>query len=181
MENLEKKIKNKVEKIAVGGLGYVGLPVACLFAKKGFSVTGIDRGKEKVDLINNGISPLDTVEDGIGELVRSAVKKHGLIATTNYDVVKESDIFIIAVETPIDKRTHQPIYEALKSALISVGDNLNKGSPVIVESTIAPGTTDNLVVPTLEKTSGMEVNKDFFVGHCPERVKANRLLYQLKN
>ncbi len=181
MKELKKKIKNRKANIAVIGMGYVGLPVACLLAKAGFKVTGINRGTEKVDLINKGISPLDTVEEGVGELVKSAVKRHGLIATTDYDVAKEADIFIIAVETPIDKRTHQPIYEALKSALTSIGDNLKKGSLVIVESTIAPGTTDNLVVPTLEKSSGMVVNKDFFVGHCPERVKANRLLYQLKN
>ena len=180
MNELKKKIKNKSAKIVVVGLGYVGLPVACLFAKKGFSVAGINRGQEKVDLINKGVSPLDTVEEGIGELVRTAVKRNGLTATTDYKPIQNADIVIIAVETPVDEKTHLPTYQALKSALTSVGGNLKKGALVIVESTIAPGTTDNLVVPTLEKTSKLRVNKDFFVGHCPERVKANKLLYQLK-
>ena len=181
MNELKKKIKNKSAKIVIVGLGYVGLPVACLFAKKGFSVAGINRGKEKVDLINKGVSPLDTVEEGIAELVKEAVKKHGLAATTDYKPIQNADIVIIAVETPVDEKTHLPNYKSLKSALTSVGDNLKKGTLVVVESTIAPGTTDSLVVPTLEKTSKLQVNKDFFVGHCPERVKANRLLYQLKN
>lgn len=181
MDVLRQKIKNKSANIVIIGLGYVGLPVACLFAKSGFRVLGIDLGSKKVELINKGISPLDTIEEGIGNLVEKAVKKHGLVASVDYDSVKKADVIIIAVDTPVDERNHTPTYKALKSALTSVGKNLKNPSLVIIESTIAPGTVDNLVVPTLEKISGMVVNKDFYVGHCPERLKANKLLHQIQH
>jgi len=181
MQNLKKKIKDRSAKISVIGLGYVGLQVACLLAKVGFKVIGVDLDKKKVDSINKGISPLDTVEKGIGRLVSEAVKKGGLKAAATYQLVKESGVVIICVDTPVDERTRVPTYKSLKAALTSVGENLKEGCLVIVESTIAPGTTTNLVVPFLEKSSKMKVNKDFYVGHCPERLKPNRILLQLEN
>ena len=116
MKNLEKKIKNKSAKIAVIGIGYVGLPVACLLAKAGFRVTGINRGKEKVDLVNSGISPIEGKEPGLSELVKEVVKSGKLTATTDYSFCRQSDIVLIAVETPVDERTKTPRYEALRSA-----------------------------------------------------------------
>ena len=181
MKNLEKKIKNKSAKIAVIGIGYVGLPVACLLAKAGFRVTGINRGKEKVDLVNSGISPIEGKEPGLSELVKEVVKSGKLTATTDYSFCRQSDIILIAVETPVDERTKTPRYEALRSALQSLAKNMKKGSLVIVESTIAPGTMENLVKPTLEKESGFKIKKDFYLGHCPERVMPGKLLNNLQN
>ena len=181
MKNLEKKIKNKSAKIAVIGIGYVGLPVACLLAKAGFRVTGINRGKEKVDLVNSGISPIEGKEPGLSELVKEVVKSGKLTATTDYSFCRQSDIILIAVETPVDERTKTPRYEALRSALQSLAKNMKKGSLVIVESTIAPGTMKDIVAPILEKESGLIVNKDFYLGHCPERVMPGKLLNNLQN
>src|SRR3989344_8094592 len=117
MKDLKKKIKNRSVQIAVIGLGYVGLPVACLLAKAGFSVIGINRGKEKVDLVNKGISPIEGKEPGLSELVREVVNGGKLTATTDYSFCRQSDIILIAVETPVDERTKTPKYEALSSAL----------------------------------------------------------------
>jgi UDP-N-acetyl-D-mannosaminuronic acid dehydrogenase len=181
MKALQKRIKNKSVKIAVIGLGYVGLPVGCLLAKAGFKVIGINRGQEKVDLINQGVSPIEGKEPGLNKLVREMVNSKQLKATTDYKICKEADVFIIAVETPVDSTTHIPRYKALKSALKSLGPHLRKGSLVIIESTIAPGTTENVVAPLLEKKSGLKLNKDFYLGHCPERVMPGKLLHNLKN
>lgn len=181
MKKLSSKIKNRSAKITIIGLGYVGLPVACLLAKSGYKVVGIDLEKEKVDLVNKGISPIEGKEPGLDKLVEEVINAQSLKATTDYVLVKESDVLIIAVETPVDSRTHIPKYRALKSALNSLGPNLKKGSLVIIESTIAPGTMRNVVTPLLEKSSGLKVNKDFYLGNCPERVMPGKLLQNLRN
>ncbi|HEX7456429.1 MAG TPA: nucleotide sugar dehydrogenase [Candidatus Nanoarchaeia archaeon] len=181
MSDLEKLIKSRKAKIVLLGLGYVGLPVACLFAKAGFSVIGVNRGREKVDLVNNSISPIKGDEPGLDTLLKKVIKAKKLSATTDYSVCKEADVVLIAVETPVDPGTLTPKYDALKSALKSLGPNLQKGSLVIVESTIAPGTMKNLVVPILEEESGLKLNRDFYLGHCPERVMPGKLLKNLKN
>src|SRR3989344_7640902 len=108
MKDLKKKIKNRSVQIAVIGLGYVGLPVACLLAKAGFSVVGINRGREKVDLVNKGISPIEGKEPGLSELVKEVVSARRLRATTDYLICTAADIIIIAVETPIDSSTQTP-------------------------------------------------------------------------
>lgn len=181
MNELKKLIKNKKANIAVIGLGYVGIPVACMLARAGFKVTGINRGQEKVDLINSGKSPIEGDEPGLEELVKETIKTGRLTATTDYSLLKEANVIIIAVETPVEKTTKTPKYEALKSALKSLVKNLKKGSLVIIESTIAPGTMKNFVAPLLEKESGLKVNKDFYLGHCPERVMPGKLLRNLQN
>ncbi len=181
MEELKKKIKNRKANIAVVGLGYVGLPVACLLAKAGFSVVGINRGQEKVDLVNRGVSPIEGKEPGLKELLKKVIRAKKLTATTNYSICKEADVVLIAVETPIDSKERVPKYESLKSALNSLGGNLKKGALVIIESTIAPGTMENIVRPALEKASKKTLNKDFYLGHCPERVMPGKLLKNLQN
>jgi len=181
MDELRKKIKNKTAKIAVVGLGYVGLPVAGMLARAGFQVLGINRGEGKVDLINSGRSPIEGKEPGLDELVREVVSSKKLFATTDYESLSESDIILIAVETPVDKADRVPKYEALRSALKSVGKNLKKGALVIIESTIAPGTMKNVVAPSLEKESGLKVGKDFYLGNCPERVMVGKLLHNVES
>lgn len=181
MEILRKKIKNRKANIAVVGLGYVGLPLACLLAKAGFSVVGINRGREKVDLINRGISPIEGKEPGLEELLKKVIKAKKLTAITNYSVCKEANVVLIAVETPIDPKERVPKYEALKSALNSLGGNLKNGALVIIESTTAPGTMETIVKPTLEEASGKKVEVGFYLANCPERVMPGRLLKQLEN
>jgi len=181
MSDLEKLIKNKKAKITVVGLGYVGIPVACMLAKSGFTVLGINRGQEKVDLINAGKSPIAGKEPGLEELVKQAIKTKRLTATTEYSSMREADIVFVAVETPIDKADRVPKYEALRTALKSVAKNLKKGALVIIESTIAPGTMKNMVAPLLEKESGLKLGKEFYLGHCPERVMVGKLLRNVEN
>lgn len=181
MKELEKQIKEKKAKIVVIGLGYVGLPVACLLARAGFKVVGLDLSQEKVDKINQGTSPIEGKEPGLYELLAKVAGSGKLTATTDYKTCKEAGVAIVAVETPVDERTKTPKYEALKSALTSLAKNLRKGSLVIIESTIAPGTMKGLVAPLLEKESGLKLNKDFYLGHCPERVKPGKLLHNLEN
>lgn len=181
MDDLKQKIKNKSAKVAVVGLGYVGLPVACLLAKAGFSVLGINRGREKVDLINSGKSPIEGKEPGLEQLIKEALGSKRLRATTDYTGLNQVDVVLVAVETPVDKTDRVPKYEALQAALTSVAKNMKRGTLVIIESTIAPGTMKNVVAPLLKKESGLQIGKDFYLGHCPERVTPGRLLLQLEN
>lgn len=181
MKELEKKINNKSAKIAVIGVGYVGLPVACFLAKAGFQVVGVNRGQGKVKLVNKGISPIEGKEPGLSNLVKRVVSKGKLAATTDYKVCRSCDIIIIAVETPVDQKTKTPKYKALNSALKSLSPNLKRGSLVIIESTLAPGTMKNIVELILEKESKLTLDKDFYLGHCPERVMPGKLLKNLQN
>ena len=179
-ENLLKAIENKRAKVVVLGLGYVGLPVACLFAEAGFPVVGIRRRQDKVDLINRGQCPIEGKEPGLPELVSRAVGEGRFRATTDYKACREAQIVLIAVETPVDPVTKKPGYTALRGALTDLGHNLSRGTMVIIESTIAPGTMENVVKPILEDESGLRVNEDFFLVNCPERVMPGKLLANIR-
>jgi len=172
--------KNKT-KIAICGLGYVGYPVALLFAKAGFEVVGVDLNDDKVKKINRGINPIQGKEPGLNELAREVHKKNNFSATTEQAIYKEADMIIVAVETPVEDETHEPAYVALKSALRAIGRHMKKNSLVIVESTIAPGTMDNIVRPILESESGLNVNNDFLLANCPERLMPGHLLENIIN
>ena len=167
-------------KVAVIGLGYVGLPVAAAFADAGLRVVGIDIDPAKVAAVNAGRSLLSGREPDLAALV----KKHGgkrLTATTDYGACKTADAVLVAVETPIDDDTKDPDYRALRSVLRSLGPNLKKGALVSIESTIAPGTMLGLVKPLLERSSGMRTPRDFLLAHVPERLTAGKLLHNLAN
>jgi len=179
LDLLRSKIANKAAKLAVIGLGYVGLPVACLFAEAGFDVLGVDIQAERIAQINAGVSPIEGDEPGLAELLAGVVETGRLHATTNYEALRDRDIILICVETPVDEQ-HVPRYVALKSALRSLGPVLKEGALVIIESTIAPGTMAKIVKPILEETSGKRVNAGFFLGHCPERVMPGKLLANLR-
>lgn len=168
-------------KIVIVGTGYVGIPVAAIFADKGFNVVGINRTEEKVNKINKGLCPIEGEEPNLAELISRVVKNKKLIATTDYSECKNADAILICVETPFDSEKWKPNYKSLESALKSVGENMSKGSLIIVESTIAPTTMDTLVKPVLEKVSKMKAGKDFFLGNCPERVMPGKLLYNIEN
>ena len=177
---LQKKIEDHSARLAVIGLGYVGLPVAALFAQRGFNVTGVDVKAERVDRINQGISPIEGDEPGLSELIAGVVKSDKLHATTDYDELKDVDVVLVDVETPVN-HAHIPEYEALRAALKSLSAVLKEGALVVIESTIMPGTMQNVVLPILEENTGRKVGQGFYLGNCPERVMPGKLLKNLNS
>jgi len=178
-------IEDRTATVVVLGLGYVGLPVACLFAEAGFPVVGIRRSRDKVDLINRGICPIEGKEPGLAELLARVVAGGRFRATTEYDVCRDAQIVLIAVETPVDPATKKPAYKALRSALTDLGRHLSPGAMVIIESTIAPGTMAQMVRPILEQSSGLRASDaqspgDFYLVNCPERVMPGKLLKNIR-
>ena len=180
IEELRTRIQNKTARLAVVGLGYVGLPVATLFAEDGFDVLGIEIRSNHVAKINAGICPIEGHEPGLAELLQRVVVTGKLRATTEYGALEDRDVFLIAVETPVDE-DNIPRYQALGSALTSLAPVMQAGSLVIVESTIAPRTMQDFALPLLEKHSGKKVNEGFFLGNCPERVMPGKLLKNLRS
>ena len=167
-------------KIAVVGLGYVGVPVMCYFAKKGFDVVGIDIDASKVEKINSGNCPIEGKEPGLKELFHEVYPSGKMRATLDFSEVAGADAVLISVDTPIDQKM-APNYKSLRAAVASVGEHLSKGALVVIESTVAPGTTEKVVRPILEERSGLKAGKDFYLAHCPERLQAGKLLHGLIN
>src|SRR3972149_10523131 len=180
LADLKNKIKSKEAKVAVVGLGYVGTPVAALFADAGFDVLGLDIQEEKIKKINQGINPIEGKEPGLTELVEKVVKSGKLLASSDYTKLKEIDLVTVSVETPVDDETKVPKYVALRSAIESIGKNMKRGAVVIVESTIAPRTMADIVRPILEESSGMKLNEGFFLANCPERVMPGKLIHNIR-
>ncbi len=180
LAELKHKISRREARIAVIGMGYVGLPVAALFADAGFDVLGLEIKPERVELINAGLSPIVGEEPGLAELLGRVTAAGRLRASSDYAQLARRDVVLIDVETPVDAQ-HVPQYAALRAALNSLGPVLQPGALVIVESTIAPGTMRNVVWPLLEKGSGRRLDQDFYLGNCPERVMPGRLLRNLSS
>jgi UDP-N-acetyl-D-mannosaminuronic acid dehydrogenase len=178
LNELINKVKDRTARIGVIGLGYVGLPVAAMFAEAGFQVTGIEIREDRVQVINSGKSPIEGDEPGLNDLLAKVASSKKLVATSDYQNLKDCDFVLIDVETPVDEH-HIPRYQALQAALKSLAGVLKSGALVVVESTIAPGTMRDLVLPALE-VGGRKVNRDFFLGNCPERVMPGRLLQNLR-
>jgi len=158
-------------KIAVIGLGYVGLPLAVEFAKK-YPVAGFDINQRRVDELNQGKDLTLEVEDKVLQDVLASSKdfdNDGLYVTTNLADLKDCNTFIVTVPTPTDKN-NRPVLTPLYKASESVGKVLKKGDYVIYESTVYPGVTEDECVPVLEKVSGLKMNEDFYVGYSPERI-----------
>src|SRR5690349_3519317 len=146
MTKLEEKVDNRTAKLGVVGLGMVGLPVAALFADRGFQVAGVDVRRDRVAVINDGRMPMVGEEPGLPEMLAAVVRAGKLRATADYADLADVDIFTINVETPVDEQ-HRPDYRALEAACRSLGAVLKRGALVIVESTVAPGTTERTVRP----------------------------------
>lgn len=166
-------------KVCVVGMGYVGIPVATKFAEAGFDVVGIDVDRERIEKINSGEYPLKGEEPGMKELVEKVVKAGKLKASLNYDECKDADYVLVSVQTPM--KGDVPDYSFLKGALEKIGKNLKEGCLVSIESTLAPKTMDCIVKPILERESGMKAGEEFYLVHCPERVRPGHLLHQLEN
>lgn len=171
--------------IVVFGMGYVGIPCAALFADiEGFRVTGVQRRSKrsgwKIDCLNSGRSPFKGKEPGLDELIHKVVKKGAFIVTDDPSVCSTADFALIDVQTPTDG-VHIPQYESLEEVSKHIGKYLKIGTTVIVESTVAPGTTDNIVLPIIEQESGMKAGKDFYIAYSYERVMPGKLLEYIVN
>ena len=160
----------KKDKIAIIGLGYVGLPLARLFATK-YSVVGFDISINRIFELMSGIDSTLEIDNATLQsvLVGENSDSNGLFCTSQLDKVKDCNYYIITVPTPVDKN-NRPILTPLIKASETVGAVLKKGDIVVYESTVYPGATEEDCVPVLEKISGLSFNKDFYVGYSPERI-----------
>lgn len=164
-------------KIGIIGLGYVGLPMAALFADRGYKVRGADINTEIVEKINLGMAAIN--ESGVAELVKKVVGLGLLSATTGAaEVVRESDVIIIIVQTPIDEKK-APDLRALENACKVVAQNLSKGKLVIIESTIPPGAVEKIIIPVLESSS-LKAGRDFYLAYSPERAMPTKTLEEIQ-
>src|SRR5579871_5030548 len=173
---LEERIKARTARVGIIGLGYVGLPLAVEFAKAGFDVTGIDVQASKVERINAGDS---YVQDVPTEVLRPLVEAGKLRATTDFSAVRDLDTLNIAVPTPL-RKTKDPDMSYIVSACQQIAKHFGPAKLVILESTTYPGTTDELVLPMLER-EGLVVGEHFFLCFSPERVDPGNPKYQTVN
>lgn len=170
-------------EIVVIGMGYVGIPAAAMFADvEGFSVIGVQRRSKrsgwKIDWLNAGKCPIGGNEPGLAELIEKVVKKGSFRATDDVSVCKDADAILIDVQTPVDEN-HVPKYDSLKQVSEAVGKHMKKGALTVIESTVAPGTTNYVVKPILEEASGMKAGEDFNLVFSYERVTVGRLLHNM--
>lgn len=152
-------------KIAVIGLGYVGLPLARLFSTK-YPTIGYDINQSRVTRLMQGHDDTLEVED---EILQEAISKHGFLCTNDLDKIRDCNFYIITVPTPVDKHNNPdltPLYKASET----VGKVIKKGDIVVYESTVYPGVTEEECLPVVERVSGLIYNKDFFAGYSPERI-----------
>ena len=168
------------KKIVVIGMGYVGIPMAVLLADvDDFYVTGIQRRSKrsgwKIDWLNSGKNPFEGDEPGLDDLIARVVRNEKFNVTDDYDVIDNADYILIDVQTPVDEK-RIPRYESSKDVIKLLASHMKKGATVIIESTVAPGTTDNIVAPILEKRSGMKRGEDFYLVFSFERVMPGKLL-----
>ncbi len=170
--SLYEKIVNKEEKIALVGLGYVGMPIAVAFAKHA-EVIGFDLNKDKISKYKSGIDP--TMEVG-NDVIKSATVDF----TSDPSRLKEAKFHIVAVPTPINL-DKTPDLNPVESASRLLGKNLTKGSIVVYESTVYPGVTEDVCVPILEEESGLKCGVDFKVGYSPERINPGDKEHRLEN
>ena len=176
--DLIRRIEEKSAEIAVVGLGYVGLPTAAVLAGKGFSVLGADINPRVVRAVNSGTSPIS--EPGLEKLVKRVVAEGRLRAVPSAtEAAKESDVVIVVVQTPIDEEK-RPALRVLKSALRDVSKALKRGHLIIIESTIPPGTTRDVIAPILEE-SGLRAGEDFLLAYSPERAIPTRTLAEIQS
>lgn len=166
MKKLENLIKQKKAKVAIIGLGYVGLPHAVEIAKAGFSVLGIDILKERVNKVNKGKSYIDDISDE--DLKEVVLKNKKLKASDNYSLLKKSDIVIICVPTPLDKYKI-PDISYIKNSAEEIKKNFDGKKLIILESTTYPGTTEEVLLPIFE-SSGKKAGRDFYLVFAPERI-----------
>ncbi len=165
---------SKKGTVAVIGLGYVGLPLSLLASDKGYTVVGIDKDERKVKLLNQRKSPIKDAE-----LIKK-VAKTKMAASATPNPVAGADVVIVCVPTPVSD-DYRPDLGPLKSAVEFIAQYLRKNQLIVIESTINPGVCDEIVIPLLEKLTGMKDGKDFYVAHCPERINPGDKTWNVSN
>lgn len=166
-----EKIINQEEFLSLVGLGYVGMPIAVEFAKRGVKVIGFDLNEAKIETYKSGIDPTNEVGN---EVIKNAPVEF----TADEEELKRAKFHIVAVPTPVND-DHTPDLTPVKSASTILGRNLTKGSIVVYESTVYPGVTEDICVPILEKESGLKCGADFKVGYSPERINPGDKVHRL--
>lgn len=176
-DQLFNKIEKNEEVIGILGLGYVGLPLAVAFAKKGLNVLGFEKTAAKAEKVSKG-------ENYIGDVVDSelkeSVEKGYLKATTDFSRIKECDAVLICVPTPLDK-FKKPDMSFIEASCVDTGKYMKKGTFISLESTTYPTTTENFMKPIIERESGMVCEKDFWLAFSPERVDPGNFTYKTEN
>lgn len=168
-----KELVSRKEKLALVGLGYVGMPIALAFARKGIDVIGFDINEEKIDLYKSGIDPTMEVGD-------EAIKNSSVLFTAEEAELKKAKFIIIAVPTPVNS-DHTPDLSPVIGASEIVGRNLSEGTIVVYESTVYPGCTEDVCIPILERESCLKCGVDFKVGYSPERINPGDKVHRLEN
>lgn len=171
--SLYSKILSGNEKLALVGLGYVGMPIAVEFAKKGVSVIGFDLNKKKIELYKKGVDPTKEVGDEV-------IKNTTVEFTADEKELQKAKFIIVAVPTPVNI-DHTPDLSPVIGASEIVGRNLVKGSIIVYESTVYPGCTEDVCIPILEKESGLKCGIDFKIGYSPERINPGDIVHRLHN
>ncbi len=171
--SLYERLSNGEEKLAVVGLGYVGMPLAVAFAKKGLNVIGFDLNEKKINLYASGKDPTNEVGD-------DAIKESMVDFTSDERELKRAKFIIVAVPTPINLDRTPNLNPLITSSEI-IGRNMTKGSIVVYESTVYPGVTEDICIPILEKESSLICGRDFKVGYSPERINPGDKEHQLEN
>ena len=170
---LFNKLVSREEVLSLVGLGYVGMPIAHAFSKKGINVIGFDLNKEKIELYKSGIDPTN-------EIGNEEIKNTNVNFTSDEADLRKAKFHIIAVPTPVNT-DHTPDLTPVIGASEIVGRNLVPGSTVVYESTVYPGCTEDVCIPILEKSSGLKCGKDFKVGYSPERINPGDKVHRLEN
>lgn len=175
IQNHMDKITENI-RIAVIGLGYVGLPLARLFSTK-FRTTGFDMNKARVESLKAGHDATLEVDDS---LLQEAINEHGLVCTADINDIRDCNFYVVAVPTPVDIN-HNPDLSPLVGASRTVGSVISKGDIVVYESTVYPGVTEDECIPVIEEVSGLKCNRDFFAGYSPERVNPGDKEHTVEN
>src|SRR5438034_4174819 len=162
---LRRKGSMRLEKIVIVGTGYVGFPLAVILARSGFKVVGVDIRKEVVRGINTGNLPIR--ERDIENIFNEPAVRENLLAS---EAVEDGDVYVISVPTPLEKRRKVADLSAVIEATESVGSHLRRGNLVILKSTVPPLTCREVITPVIEGRTGLKVNADIGLGHCPERI-----------
>ncbi len=171
--SIYEQLINKSEALALVGLGYVGMPIAHAFAKKGINVIGFDINKDKIELYKTGIDPTKEVGD-------DEIKKTKIHFTSEEKDLSKTRFIIVAVPTPVNT-DHTPDLTPVVGASEIVGRNLRPNTIVVYESTVYPGCTEDICIPILERQSGLKCGKDFKVGYSPERINPGDKVHRLEN
>jgi len=174
---LLEKINANKEVVGIIGLGYVGLPLAVGFAQAGNKVIGFDKSQSKVDKINSGENYIKDIRDAV---LREVVENITFCATIDFSRLKECDAILICVPTPLDK-FRKPDMSYIESACIDIGKNMKTGTFISLESTTYPTTTEDFMLPIIEKESGLRHGEDFWLAYSPERVDPGNTSFHTKN